>query len=175
MKDMHKWIVVVVMLVASCAKEEHEILRLQSPLPSGILAKDEPIIITFSKAVVPPESTNQWTNTQYIEFIPDIPGKFTWRDTSTLIFSPDGPYTGDAKFNGRLNTALLLKLARASSFDGDGTFTFNTESFRLTGAEFFYDRIGQSRTVGIRANLEFTYAANPAEVIRHMKVAIDDQ
>src|ERR1051325_9038139 len=73
----------ILLLFCSCSKRETEVLQLVSPPPSGIVARDAPIILTFSRAIVSSDSTNQWTTTPYVRFTPDIPGRFTWRDTST--------------------------------------------------------------------------------------------
>src|SRR6267143_3356765 len=104
-------LVIVLFIVPSCSKKQAEVLQVTSPLPRDIVAADRPIIISFSKAIVKPDSTNQWTSTPYIQFTPDIPGKFTWRDTSTLVFSPDAALPGDTKFIGKLNSQLLVNLA----------------------------------------------------------------
>ncbi len=162
-------------MLLSCSKKENDVLQVVSPLPNGIVPANQAIVIRFSKGIVKQDSTNQWTNTSYIEFSPEIPGKFTWQDTLTLVFSPDGPFPGDTKFKGKFNTALLTHLAGVHSFKGSDEFTFATESFYLKNAEFFYDRMGRSRTVGIRANLEFTYAVNPAEIAKHIQLSIDQE
>ena len=120
--------------------------------------------MTFSNGIVPQDSVNQWTSTPYITFSPDIPGKFIWEDTTRLVFSPDGQLPGDARFTAQLNTDLLTQMSGTKGFDGPAEFSFETESFRLKSAEFFYDRIGEKREIGIRANLEFTYAVNPQDV-----------
>ncbi|HEV8539417.1 MAG TPA: MG2 domain-containing protein [Bacteroidota bacterium] len=168
-------LIIMMLFLSSCSKKETEVLELASPLPSGVVQRDAPIILFFSKAVVPPDSTNQWTASPYIEFTPVIPGKFTWRDTSTLVFSADGPLPGDVKFKAKLNTPLLTNLAGMKSFNGADEFTFATQSFTMRNAEFFYDRVGKTRTVGIRANLEFTYAVNPAEVVKYMRLVVDNE
>src|SRR6266853_878817 len=166
---------IIVLLLSSCAKKETDMLQLISPPPGGIVPRDAPFILTFSRPVVAAESTNQWTSTPYIEFNPELPGKFTWRDTSTLVFSADGPLPGDSRFTARLNTGLLTSMAHVKSFSGPEEFVFATQSFTMTKAEFFYDRVGQTRTVGIKANLFFTYGVDPAEVIKHIKVVIDHE
>lgn len=115
---------ILLLAIASCSKKASDVLQVTSPLPQGIVARDAPIIISFSKSIVKADSTNQWTSTPYIQFTPDIPGKFTWRDTSTLVFSPDVVLAGDAKYTGTLNSKLLTSLAGATTFRGDETFTF---------------------------------------------------
>src|SRR5262249_6547796 len=58
---------------------------------------------------------------------------------------------------------------------GAESFTFSTQGFMLIKTEFFYDRVGRTRTVGIKANLEFTYAVDPSEVVKHLKLTVDNQ
>ena len=167
--------IALLLLLSSCSRKEAEILRLTSDLPNGIIPQTEVLRFTFSKAVMKIDSANQWTTTPFVEFSPAIPGKFVWQDSSILIFSPDGPLPGDSRFTGKLNTALLLQLSGMKSFDGKKEFSFGTESFALIKAEFFYDRLGEKRQVGIKANLDFTYAVNPQDVAGTIKLLIDKE
>ena len=128
----------------------------------------------FSRAVVKADSTNVWTESPFIEFTPQIPGKFVWQDTSILVFSPDQPFPGDATIKGKINASLLTSISGAKSFEGQEEFVISTESFYLKNVEFFYDRLA-NRKVGIRGNLEFTYAVNPADVVKYARVMIDNQ
>jgi uncharacterized protein YfaS (alpha-2-macroglobulin family) len=159
----------------SCSTREGDVLRVTSSLPGGIIPADTMLTLTFSRGLVRPDSVNLYTETPFIEFTPAVAGKFSWSDTSTLVFKPDAPFTGDTKFRARLNTAYLTGLAGLRKFSGPDEFSFATESFYLKGAEFFYDRLGEKRTIGIKANLEFTYAVNPADAAQSIRVSIDHQ
>ena len=161
--------------IYSCSTTDPEALRLIEPLPTGVVSQSAVLKFAFSRALVPPESTNVWMNTQYIEFTPAIEGKFVWQDTSKLVFSPDAALPGDTKFKGRLNGKLLAATARAKKFQGDEDFSFATDPFTMKSAEFFYDRIDNKRTVGIKANLEFTYAVDPNEVEKYIKITLDGE
>src|SRR5512140_2438623 len=163
------------LVFVSCSKDESELIRVTSPLPEGVLAQDAVITLTFSRGVVPQDSLNKWTDLPLIEFTPSVPGKFVWQDTSRLVFSPDAPFPGDARYSARLNTDLIKTLTRVKSCKGPAEFEFSTERFTMKQAEFFYDRIGEQRQVGIKANLVFTYAVNPEEVASHIKLTVDKQ
>jgi uncharacterized protein YfaS (alpha-2-macroglobulin family) len=161
--------------LVSCSRHDPNAVRLISALPNGILSQSTVLQFAFSRGVVPPESTNIWMTSPFVEFQPAIEGKFSWQDTARLVFSPDGNLPGDTKFKGRINRALLVAAARASGYEGDDEFSFATEPFTLKGAEFFYDRIDNKRTVGIRANLEFTYTVNPADLEKFITVTLDGE
>ncbi len=165
----------LLVFLASCKGPETQSISIISPLPSGVVASDGVLSFSFSRAVVPVDSTNHWSVSPFMEFTPAIPGKFVWQDTTRLIFSPDGSLPGDTRFTGRINTDLLKQLSGASSFDGDESFQFSTETFRLVTAEFFYDRIGQTRTIGLKANLTFTYSVHPQDVQGSARITVDGQ
>ena len=166
---------IILLSLASCTSDKSS-LRVTSGLPAGTVPSAKgTFIVTFSKAVVSPDSTNIWTDTPYIEFTPPIQGKYSWQDTARLVFSPDGLLPGDTRFRARLNTPLLTRLSGTTSFEGADEFTFSTESFALRKAEFFYDRIGEKRKVGIKANLEFTYVVIPSELQKYIRVFIDKE
>ena len=166
-------IAILCLSASSCSLFDRSALRVTSELPKGAIPTSGVLKFEFSRAVVLPESTNTWTTTPYIEFTPRIEGKFVWQDSSHLIFSPDALLPGDTKFKGKINSALLTKLAHATAFKGDEEFSFATESFLMKRAEFFYDRIDNKRTVGVKANLEFTYSVNPEDVGKNMTIEID--
>lgn len=163
------------LLVGSCTLFRTDALKVAAPLPQGIVPNNTVFEIMFSRAVVPQESTLVWTSTPYVEFTPSIEGKFVWQDTAKLVFSPDAPLPGDTRFRARLNTDLLITLSGARSFTGDDRFSFATDPFSLKGAEFFYDRVDNKRTVGVKANLEFSYLVNPEDVAKHLKVIVDKE
>ena len=159
--------------LSACSIDDTNELRIVSDFPEGIVDQASVIQVTFNRGVVDQSRINLWTEEPYIEFTPAIEGKFVWQDSTRLVFSPDAPLAGDRRFRAKLNTALLLEHSGARSFSGDEEFEFSTESFALKGAEFFYDRIDNKRTVGVRANLEFTYSVRPEDVARHLRLSID--
>ncbi len=161
------------LFLPSCSLFDSSALRVTSELPKGVVPASGVLQFEFSRSVVLPESTNVWVETPFIDFTPHIDGKFVWQDSSRLVFSPDAPLAGDTKFKGRFNTELLKKLSHARSFKGDEEFSFSTEPFTMKGAEFFYDRIDNKRTVGIKANLEFTYPVKTDDVAKLLKLEID--
>ena len=163
----------LLLLAFSCARDASEYLQVVSSLPEGVVPRDAAIGLEFSRGIVPADSLNQWSGTPYIEFSPAIPGKFVWQDTARLVFSPDGSLPGDMKFSATLNTALLVQRSGAKAFKGADRFEFSTEQFTLRTAEFFYDRLGEKRQVGVKANLEFSYLVMPEEVQRMVRVTVD--
>jgi len=168
-------VTVIAGCLLSCSQKQGDTLQLTSTLPGGIIPLDTTLQWKFSQAVVKPESTNVWLTTPFVDFTPPVPGKFVWQDTSTLIFSPDGHFPGDTKIQAKLNTSLLMQISGKKKYAGPEEFTVATESFRLESAEFFYDRLGEKRNIGVRANLQFTYAVNPADVQRLISLQVDGQ
>ncbi len=176
MSDKKIWFVTIILsvILLACSQKEADMLRITSSLPLGERSSSNPFIFTFSKGVVPVESVGVMMKTPFVTFTPEIPGMYIWQDTVTLVFSPDSMLKGDTHYKGAFNTALLLKYSGMKSFDERESFEFSTESFRLKGAEFFYDRLGGNRAIGVKANLEFTYAVNPADLQKSIKITIDN-
>ena len=148
-------------------------MRVTSELPHGVVPASGVLQFEFSRGVVLPESTNVWVETPFIEFTPHIEGKFVWQDSSKLVFSPDVPFAGDTRFKGKLNTDLLKQLSHARSFKRRRRIFIFDGTVHHEGAEFFYDRIDNKRTVGVKANLEFSYAVKPDDVAKYLKLEID--
>lgn len=162
-------------LFPSCSKKDPQAIYLESDLPSGIIAQTAVFEFIFSRGIVPSDSVNQWTVSRFIEFTPPIEGKFVWQDTSRLIFSPDVSLPGDTRFKGHINGELLVQTAGASGYHGDEDFEFETGPFTLLKVDFFHDRIYERKVVGIRANLEFSYAVNSEEVGKYLEILINGE
>ncbi len=165
----------LLLLLLSCSLLDPSALRITSDLPKGIVAQNATFSFTFSRGVAPPDSIGVWTASPFLTFDPPIEGKFVWEDSTRLVFSPDQLLPGDASFRGTINASLLKAMARAGSFRGDETFTFSTRPFLLEKVDLFYDRIDQRRVVGLRANLEFSYAVAPQDVERLLRITIEDE
>ena len=62
---MSKYLVVALigfaLLIPACSKKASDVLQVSGPLPSGVVKRDAPLVITFSRGIVKPDSTNQWT------------------------------------------------------------------------------------------------------------------
>jgi alpha-2-macroglobulin len=168
-------VIIAALLISSCGQKDPQAIYLQSTLPTGIIAQTTVFEFAFSRGVVPRDSVNQWTATQFVEFTPAIEGKFVWQDTARLVFSPDAVLPGDTKFKGRIKRDLLVQLAGATGYHGDEDFSFATEPFTLRTVDFFYDRITDRKTVGIRANLEFTYGVNSEDVGKYLRIQINGE
>jgi len=165
--------VVGALFLSSCGRPDAEVLQLTSTSVSGLVPPTAAFVFTFSRSVVHPDSVNIWSSVPYVEFKPPIEGKFVWQDSARLVFSPDAPLPGDTKYEGTINTALLVRMAGAKTFRGSEEISFHTEAFFLSAAEFFYDRIDNKRTVGVKANLEFTYSVNPADLAKYLQIQIE--
>lgn len=177
---MRKLFILIILFTAAllyqaCSTADPNSISVISDLPEGIIPNNTSIKLSFSKAVVNIDSVNKWSPAKYIEFTPAISGAFIWQDSSTLVFSPDAPLPGDAKFKAKINSDLIVKTAGASSFEGEDEFEFATESFRLRGAEFFYDKAQNNKEIELNANLEFNYDVDPNEVEKYLKLFIDDK
>ncbi|MDP1678161.1 MAG: alpha-2-macroglobulin [Bacteroidota bacterium] len=168
----HLCIILSFAVFSSCSVFDSESLKISS-LPHGIVPANNVFEFNFSRRIVSADSVGVWTTTPYVEFSPTIEGKFIWQDSTRLVFTPDAPLPGDQRFKGELNVSLLKNISGASTFSGDDEFEFSTEQFFMKSAEFFYDRIGAQRVVGVKANLEFTYAVNPDDVRKYLKIDID--
>ncbi len=168
-------VLIALLFFSSCTRKDPQAIYLQSALPSGIIAPTTVFEFAFSRGVVPRDSVNQWTATQFVEFTPSIEGRFVWQDTARLVFSPDAALPGDTKYKGRIKGDLLVQLAGATGYNGEEDFSFATEPFALRTVDFFYDRIYDKKTIGVRANLEFTYAVNSEDVGKFLQIKINGE
>lgn len=175
---MKKWILLSVMflfsfLMMNCGGPGKDDLALSSSLPEGIQALNSVFEFKFNKNVVPDDSLNRWSNTNYINYEPAIEGKFIWRNNNTLIFSPDGLLSGDVEYKGTINEKELIKVSELSSFYGKKDFSFSTPPFTVQNAVAYYEKIPGTNKAGLTAKIEFSYAVNPDDIKKYIEAEID--
>ncbi len=160
-------------LMISCGGPGKDDLEITSTYPEGIQLLNSVFEFRFNKNVVPDDSLNKWSSTNYINFEPAIEGKFIWRNNKTLIFSPDALLSGDMEYKGIINEKVLTKISGLSSFYGKKDFIFSTPPFTVNNATAFYEKIPGTNKAGLTAQIEFSYAVNPDDIKNYVAAEID--
>ncbi|MCR6719971.1 MAG: MG2 domain-containing protein [Chitinophagaceae bacterium] len=130
-------------------------------------AKDEVpqlgnLIFRFNQPMVADSLLNQWDSTDYVQFSPNIPGRFRWESPDQLVFSPAAPLDPATTYTANVSKAVLRFSEYGKVENGDG-IKFHTPDLRLDNSQTMW--VGESATSAVaQIDLYFNYRVSPADI-----------
>ncbi len=136
--------------------------------PTGEVKNLTTFTIEFSENLAPADEIDKWSNEQFVEFEPAIPGQFKWVDSRTLIFSPDVPLEPIQNYKARITKSVLFSTTFTPDFE---EYEFHTPDFDATAVDFFWTKIPNAAyKLSVQANIHFNYAVNPDRLREYLIV-----
>lgn len=158
------------LLFTSCSQKNG--IQLIETNASGEVPLQENLRFAFSTDMVPDSLTGEWLNQQYIEFSPDIPGKYKWESPSVLIFSPLKALPPATRFRGKF-LKELTSLHLKKQYDLP-TLSFYTREQELLQIEAYWN-VSASNQARANVVLHFRYPQDPKNLIPLIEVMLDNQ
>ncbi len=126
---------------------------------------------TFNQDIVPEDKIGQWDTTQYIIFEPALKGKFKWKSTRELVFSPYGFLRPATHYNATFNND-----AAGIIVEDDENLSFHTPYLNLNEFNAYYAKLpnAENREV-VRFDLDFNYKISPQNLKNHLILKIDNK
>ncbi|MGA0557016.1 MG2 domain-containing protein [Larkinella sp. VNQ87] len=137
------------------------------------VARNQNLVFTFSKDLVPEGRLNEWDSTQYVVFEPAVAGSFKWTAPNELVFSPAVAFKPATAYKAELNDALVRQQNETSYTLDNETIAFHTPYLQLTDTEFWWTRGETGRPV-VKARLNFNYPVSGAELAGLLKVEAEE-
>ncbi|MDO1449050.1 alpha-2-macroglobulin [Rhodocytophaga aerolata] len=134
------------------------------------------LIFTFTNDLIADSLVNKWDTTAYIEFTPNVRGKFKWTSTNELLFSPDPGFRPSTDYQATLTKAVLNKAQSGTklALAENTTFAFHTPYLALQESDMYWAK-NPNDSIEIRLNLNFNYQVNPMEVANLLSIQIGGQ
>lgn len=128
---------------------------------------------TFDKNLAPDSVLNRWDTTQFVQFSPNIPGRFRWENANELIFSPENELPPATTFKADV-TQLILEYDKKFSMGKCETITFHTPYLQLQSANAMWNvSDGNVSTAFPQIDMYFNYRVNPNKLKELLSVEID--
>ncbi|WP_460671569.1 alpha-2-macroglobulin family protein [Larkinella ripae] len=137
------------------------------------IARNQNLVFTFSKELVPEGRLNEWDSTQYVVFEPAVAGNFKWTAPNELVFSPAVAFKPATKYKAELNNVLVRQQKDASYTLDNETLAFHTPYLHLSDTEFWWTRGENGRPVA-KAKLNFNYPVSGAELAGLLKIEAEE-
>ena len=133
-------------------------------------AKPQPVIVHFSASAAPLKKVGK--EADGIHITPDIPGKWTWSDDSTLVFQPGTDWPVGQTYKVDLDKNVLTASVRIDKY----SFDFKTAPFEMTinSGEFFQDPVNPSLKKVI-VEVDFSHPVDPEELEKRITLRMKGQ
>ncbi|MDT3696897.1 MAG: MG2 domain-containing protein [Ignavibacterium sp.] len=162
--------VISIAIVFSCSFNNVEVISFS---PQGKIEQLSNFTIEFSHDLAPAELIGQWIDTKFIEFEPQINGKFMWSSANTLVFSAESQLSPIQKYTAIITDKVLFNTKLNSDFK---KFSFNTPDFDVNKVEYFWTNIPhQDYKLSVQANIVFNYPVDPKKLQGMIEVKNDGQ
>ncbi|MEZ4887285.1 MAG: MG2 domain-containing protein [Chitinophagales bacterium] len=138
-----------------------------------VIQQKENLTFSFNQNLVPDSISQDWQTTEYIQFSPPIPGRFKWKSSSELIFSPNAPFPPNTDFTATLTNELLKHADKKLSLGGDKIVTFHTPYLQFTNSNTYWKLGDNGKDAVIGATLGFNYAVKAEDLAKNLSVEVD--
>lgn len=163
----------ILFLLPSCDKPENQVNITLKNFTEEILLKQN-LTFTFNKNLVGSDQINKWTDEQYINFDPPVPGSFKWTASNELTFSPFDIFTPSTKFKGTLNKNILKHAENKNLQLKLESFNFNTPFLKLKNAyqQWKLSTINAGKAI-LQTQLVFNTDINPIDLQDKIKIEVN--
>jgi len=128
---------------------------------------------TFDKNLAPDSVLNRWDTTAFVQFSPNIPGRFRWENANELIFSPENELPPATSFTANV-TQFVLQFDKKLSLGKCETMKFHTAYLQLQSANAMWNvSDGNASTAFPQIDMYFNYRINPNKLKDLLTVEID--
>ncbi|RYY39115.1 MAG: alpha-2-macroglobulin family protein [Chitinophagaceae bacterium] len=140
---------------------------------SGELPRQGNLVFHFNRSLVPDSMVNNWDSTEYIDFEPDIAGRFRWEAPDKLVFSPERELAPATSYKASV-TREVLRWSKFNDVKKGGDIRFSTALLQLTDAQATWVLPdGSSGGALPQLALDFNYPVRPEDLREKLKVKVD--
>lgn len=132
------------------------------------------LVFTFNYDIVSDSLFNKWDTTQYMDFSPAIRGRFMWKSSRELVFSPESGFKANTDYKATLNP-ILSNLSKEKKAVKTDPIEFHTPYLQLMNARLFWSLSeAMANTVVVQANLVFNYPVKASELDKRLRIIAND-
>jgi hypothetical protein len=159
-------------LCTTCSKLNEVAIRATNFEDEIQLAQN--LVFTFNKDLVPASELGLWQATKFVEFSPEVPGKYQWTAKNELVFSPAASFKPATAYTARLADEVLDRVEDKKYGLSNEAIEFHTPYLQLTGTEAYWTRSGSGTPVA-KLKLNFNYPVAGSAVAGKLTVQADEK
>ncbi len=128
------------------------------------------LTFTLSKDVYPDSLLNIWDSSAFIEFTPEIKGRFKWNTSNEISFSPSEGFAPGTEYAAKLTNLLVKHSKKKYPVNGD-IIKFHTAPLRVTSTHVSWTRGKNVSNVMVQLDMGFNYDVNLDEAARKLSLS----
>lgn len=132
------------------------------------------LVFRFNKELVPDSLLNRWDSTAYVEFEPNIRGRFRWEHGDELIFSPAEPMAPATTYKASIGKEVLT-FSKFSNVSTDGALEFHTPDLQLENSNITWVLDDATNKAIPQVDLYFNYVVTPAVLKDKLNVTVEGE
>jgi uncharacterized protein YfaS (alpha-2-macroglobulin family) len=164
-------ITAVVTLFISCNRNA---VKLAETNAKGEVQPLQNLVFRFNKQLVPDSLLNRWDSTNYVEFEPNIRGRFRWEHGDELIFSPAQPMAPATTYKAKVGKEVLT-FSKFGSVSTDGALEFHTPDLQLENSNIIWVLDDASNKAVPQVDLYFNYTVTPSALKDKLNVKVEGE
>ncbi|MBX9782470.1 MAG: hypothetical protein K2X48_04165 [Chitinophagaceae bacterium] len=165
------FVTAAVTLFASCNRNA---VKLADTNAKGEVQPLQNLVFRFNKELVPDSLLNRWDSTAYVEFEPNIKGRFRWEHGDELIFSPAEPMLPATTYKASVGKEVLT-FSKFSNVSTDGALEFHTPDLQLENSNITWVMDDATGKAIPQVDLYFNYVVTPAALKDKLNVTVDGE
>ena len=160
-----------VLLVVSCNRNA---VNLADTNARGEVQPLQNFSFRFSKQLVPDSLLNRWDSVAYVEFEPNIRGRFRWEHGDELIFSPSEPLAPATTYKASISKEVLA-FSKFGQIEDGNKIEFHTPDLQLENSNITWVLDDATNKAVPQVDLYFNYAVTPAVLKDKLNVQVDGE
>lgn len=171
-KVVHSLCIITTLCIAlfSCNKNQ---VSLEFTNAKGEVPQLTNLVFRFSKAMIPDSLVNGNETAQYINFEPEIQGRFRWESADQLVFSPLKPLQPATTYKAHF-ARPLFKYSKYNSIATKKQVTFNTAPLQLVQSRASWQ--GESSSGAYpQLDLYFNYAVKSETIADKLNLMVEGE
>ena len=141
--------------------------------PEGEVDQITTFTIEFTENLAPKDKQETWLDEQFLEFSPEINGRYKWVSANTLIFSPDYRLKPEQKYSAKPTEKVLFD--KDLSLDREAKY-FNTPEFDVLDVEFYWTHIpNKDYSTSVQLNIRFNYPVSPNDLKDYISILKENE
>lgn len=172
MKSFQKFFfILLIAFLASCKTNKISVVRTNF---DNEIAVQQNLSFKFNSDIAPDELLNTWDTTQYLQFTPQIKGRYQWVSASELIFSPEQGFHPGTKYKASL-LPIIGKIGNQNKSVASSSFEFHTPFLQIQSAKAYWglSSLNQNDII-IGIDLGFNYPIMVQDLDKKLHIQVGD-
>lgn len=169
-RSFNSWLLPLLILLAACNSGK---LKLDSRNFEEEFDLQQNLVFNFNQDLVGDSVLNNWIDTGYVKFTPEVKGRFRWTSKDELVFSPSLGFLPSTEYKIDITDKVMMHSAKKYSLS-DVSFTAHTPWLNIVSGNSFWSLNESNRSqIELRTELYFNSKINVQDIKSLITVEID--